>query len=274
MMVATGAFAQWAPTPGNANNIYNTNSGFIGMGTQNPLNQVVLSSDTQPFFQINTNATCGPCNPGFALSLNGTYYAYVGVAGGNGSGIGGTARGDVYVRSENHAIYFSTNAGTSPMAYFSGTDATFGGNVSVSGNIAAKYQDVAEWVPSKHALTPGTVVVLDTTAINHVEASAKSYDTRVAGVVSEKPGVILGTAAAGKEAIATTGRVRVKVDATKNPIEVGDLLVTSDRPGTAMKSMPVMIGDAPFHRPGTIIGKALEPLKSGEGEVLVLLSLQ
>jgi hypothetical protein len=29
-----------------------------------------------------------------------------------------------------------------------------------------------------------------------------------------------------------------------------------------------------MHRPGTLIGKALEPLPSGEGNILVLLSLQ
>jgi hypothetical protein len=29
-----------------------------------------------------------------------------------------------------------------------------------------------------------------------------------------------------------------------------------------------------MHRPGTLIGKALEPLSEGEGEILVLLSLQ
>jgi hypothetical protein len=34
------------------------------------------------------------------------------------------------------------------------------------------------------------------------------------------------------------------------------------------------IGGVRFHRPGTIIGKALEPLAQGTGEILVLLSLQ
>jgi len=29
-----------------------------------------------------------------------------------------------------------------------------------------------------------------------------------------------------------------------------------------------------MHRPGTLIGKALEPLEKGQGEILVLLSLQ
>jgi hypothetical protein len=64
------------------------------------------------------------------------------------------------------------------------------------------------------------------------------------------------------------------VDATRVPIRVGDLLVTSDVEGVAMKSIPVDLGGMPFHRPGTIIGKALEPLDKGSGEILVLLSLQ
>jgi len=34
------------------------------------------------------------------------------------------------------------------------------------------------------------------------------------------------------------------------------------------------VGGASFHRPGTLIGKALEPLPGGEGEILVLLTLQ
>ena len=41
-----------------------------------------------------------------------------------------------------------------------------------------------------------------------------------------------------------------------------------------MRSTPLTIGDAEMHRPGTIVGKALEPLASGEGDVLTLLTLQ
>jgi len=41
-----------------------------------------------------------------------------------------------------------------------------------------------------------------------------------------------------------------------------------------MKSAPVELGGVSPHRPGIILGKALEPLASGEGEILVLLSLQ
>jgi hypothetical protein len=148
------------------------------------------------------------------------------------------------------------------------------GDVKVSGNISAKYQDVAEWVPSSQKLQAGTVVVLDTTRTNHVLASTKAYDTGVAGVVSDSPGVILGQGGADKLKVATTGRVKVRVDATRAPIHVGDLLVTSEVEGVAMKSVPVDLGGIQIHRPGTIIGKALEPLDKGTGEILVLLSLQ
>jgi hypothetical protein len=148
------------------------------------------------------------------------------------------------------------------------------GNIIASGSIAAKYQDVAEWVPSSEQLSPGTVVVLDSTKSNQVTSSTSSYDTRVAGVVSEQPGIALGEKSENNVLVATTGRVRVKVDATKSPIHIGDLLVTSDIPGVAMKSEPLNLGGAQIHRPGTLIGKALEPLEKGKGEILVLLSLQ
>ena len=152
-------------------------------------------------------------------------------------------------------------------------NAHFVGTVTGSA-IYATYQDVAEWVPSNTDLGPGTVVVLDPSIGNGVMASGAAYDTAVAGVVSAQPGIILGVAGDDKEQIATTGRVRVRVDASRAPIRVGDLLVTSDTPGTAMRSEPMDIGGRKFHQPGTIIGKALEALEGGQGEILVLLSLQ
>lgn len=150
----------------------------------------------------------------------------------------------------------------------------FTGNLTVDGNLAAKYQDVAEWVPAARELPPGTVVTLNRSQSNFVEPSSKPYDTRVAGVISEKPGIALGERGENKVLVATTGRVRIKVDATNAPIEIGDLLVTSEKEGVAMKSMPIDVGGVDIHRPGTLIGKALEPLAKGQGEILVLLSLQ
>jgi hypothetical protein len=154
------------------------------------------------------------------------------------------------------------------------------GDVKVDGTltgatvIGAVYQDVAEWVPASEDMTPGTVVVLDPSVTNQVMPSHRAYDLTVAGVVSAQPGLILGVGSSTKEQIATTGRVKVKVDATRGAIAIGDILVTSDTPGMAMKSQPLDLGGIAIHRPGTVVGKALEPLAAGEGEILVLLSLQ
>ena len=152
-------------------------------------------------------------------------------------------------------------------------DANFSGAVTGS-NIQARYQDVAEWVEASEDLAAGTVVVLNPERNNEVMPSGRAYDTTVAGVVSLQPGLILGESGPSKEQIATTGRVKVRVDATRGAVRIGDLLVTSDVRGTAMRSEPMDVNGRSFHQPGTIIGKALEPLKEGVGEILVLLSLQ
>jgi hypothetical protein len=186
-----------------------------------------------------------------------------------------------YQSGANDSNYFAGNmiiggtAGAVPAGnalYVTG-DANFVGTVTGT-NIRANYQDVAEWVPATTPLTPGTVVILNRARDNEVMASTTAYDTAVAGVVSAQPGLSLGVEGAGKEQIATTGRVRVRVDARTAPVHVGDLLVTSDMPGMAMRSEPLTISGRSFHQPGTIIGKALQPLPGGVGEILVLLSMQ
>ena len=140
--------------------------------------------------------------------------------------------------------------------------------------LGAVYQDIAEWVPASGDLEPGSVVVVSAGRTNEVTLSRTPYDTAVAGVISAQPGIVLGEASSAKELVATYGRVKVRVDASLAPISAGDLLVSSRTPGMAMKSVPLDVGGVPMHRPGTIIGKALEPLAGGTGEILVLLTLQ
>jgi len=148
------------------------------------------------------------------------------------------------------------------------------GDLVVSGNVAAKYQDVAEWVDASEDLAAGTVVVIDAEAYNRVRAASDAYDTGVAGAVSLQPGLILGESGVGRVLVAQSGRVRINVDANYGAIRPGDILVTSPTSGHAMRSTPMEIGDGAFHRPGTVLGKALEPLEEGLGEILVLLTLQ
>jgi hypothetical protein len=148
------------------------------------------------------------------------------------------------------------------------------GDVTVDGNIGAKYQDVAEWVETAAPLEPGTVVIVDPRQPNQVQPAAKAYDTRVAGAVSRQPGIVLGERRDNRAMVAQSGRVKIKADASYGAIKIGDLLVTSPTAGYAMRSRPMRVGARSMHRPGTLLGKALEALPDGKGEILVLLTLQ
>jgi hypothetical protein len=104
--------------------------------------------------------------------------------------------------------------------------------------------------------------------------SSRSYDKRVAGVISGagefRPGVILGRQEreTDRMPVALVGKVFCKVDADVSSIEVGDLLSTSDTPGHAMKASD------PSRAFGSIIGKALRPLTAGQGQISILVALQ
>src|SRR5437667_1475644 len=161
-------------------------------------------------------------------------------------------------QSANGSVGIGTSNPQAPLDVNGNLNVT--GNATVSGNIAAKYQDIAEWTSARSQLSSGTVVSLDTLRSNSVMASNKAYDTRVAGVISAQPGVILGEGGPNRVLVATTGRVKVRVNANRYPIHISDLLVTSNTTGVAMMSQPFRVHGQIMHRPGTIIGKALESL--------------
>lgn len=80
--------------------------------------------------------------------------------------------------------------------------------------------------------------------------------------------------AQNKIPLAVVGVVPVKVTAENGAIQPGDLLTTSATPGHAMKASPVNLSGIELYRPGTIIGKALEPWTAGAGVIQVLVVLQ
>lgn len=121
----------------------------------------------------------------------------------------------------------------------------------------AVYNDLAEFMPKNGELEPGDVLIWED---GGVKACEKAGDSRVMGVYSDTYGIYLG----GKEQSeienlkeyapqGLCGRVQVKA---VGPISIMDQLESSDIKGYARKSNDVV--------PGTIIGKALEPLAKGE----------
>jgi hypothetical protein len=150
----------------------------------------------------------------------------------------------------------------------------FEGDVEVTGDIRLLNADCAEDfdITGVETAEPGTVMVLGEEGA--LKPSEHAYDKRVAGVVSGaggyRPGIVLDKqlAQGNRSPIALLGKVYCKLDAGPAPVEVGDLLTTSDTPGHAMKA-----GD-PAKAFGSVIGKALRPLARGRGLIPILIALQ
>jgi hypothetical protein len=254
-------------------------SGNLGIGTTSPsaLLHVRKSQDAITGIVVDNDGTSGSSGGGQAVqfafgslgAIGGIYHYTNGVQWSMGlrawSGGGGSVE-RLTIRGENGNVGIGTSNPTAKLHV--------AGSIVADGTVTARYQDVAEWVDAEPALDAGTIVVIDKSAHNRVVAASLAYDVRVAGAVSAQPGVVLGEPGDGRALVAQSGRVRIKVDASYGAIEAGDLLVTSPTAGYAMRSEPVDIGGVTFHRPGTVLGKALEPLASGRGEILVLLTLQ
>jgi hypothetical protein len=164
--------------------------------------------------------------------------------------------------------------------------------------------DLAGFVTVSEAVGTGDVLVADTHNPGVMKVADSAADPAVVGIVSGEPGVALGAGRArvgetdsalarqveaararGDEAeanrlwsalearfhstkapVAFTGIVTCKVDASYGAVQVGDLLTTSPTRGHAM------LADRPS--PGTVLGKALEPLSSGTGLIKVLVMLR
>ncbi len=173
-----------------------------------------------------------------------------------------------------------------------GTTAVF--RVDADGNVLADQSfygaafnsgsaDVAEWVIISEAVEASDVLELDPDNPGHYRKSRGRCSQLIAGVVSTKPGFILGSDSSTLDfepwtddsglstddsaLLALVGIVPVKVTDEGGPIKPGDLLVSSSTPGYAMK----WNRDA-AHSPCGLVGKALNPLTGESGIIFVLLT--
>jgi hypothetical protein len=251
-------------------------SGNVGIGTSSPSQKLDLKGALALRATASTNAWIAYTynDNTFRLNFNGAGSDELVMDAAGNLGIGTTTPATrLHVAGDGQVTGALTVGGATTLA--GGATVTgalhASGNITADGAIAAKYQDVAEWVDAVEDLPPGTVVAADPDSVNKVRRSQRAYDPAVLGVVSTQPGILLGDEGEGKVAVAQSGRVLVQVDARTGAIKPGDLLVASDIPGVAMVSKP---GKGGFHRPGTIIGKALQGLATGRGAILVLITLQ
>jgi hypothetical protein len=179
----------------------------------------------------------------------------------------------------NEGLYASTASITRPAGKFvcpSGgvaIDASFGlakvKTLQILGGA-----DLAERFDAPPDAEPGTVMAIDAASPGRLEVADTPYCRTVAGVVSGANGLDAGVELGkgekreGTVAVALTGRVWVKCDATRRAIHAGDLLTTADRAGYAMAV------EDHDRAQGAILGKAMSSLETGTGMVLALVSLQ
>lgn len=141
-------------------------------------------------------------------------------------------------------------------------------------NCGADYAESVGVTGDRTKYEPGDLLVIDPDTPGKFLKSDQPYSTLVAGIYSTKPGFVgrLEPATAETKAtevpMAMVGRVPSKVSAENGPIRVGDLLVSSSTVGYAMK------GTDRTRMLGAVIGKALAPLDSGTGVIMVLVTLQ
>jgi len=126
---------------------------------------------------------------------------------------------------------------------------------------------------AKSLYAAGDVLVIDDTSNRRLTRTTKPYSTLVAGIYSTKPGVLaspykMDQTPQSNVPLALVGVVPCKVTTENGGIKVGDLLVTSHKPGYAMKGTDRNL------MAGAIVGKALEPLAKGNGVIQVLVTLQ
>jgi hypothetical protein len=205
------------------------------------------------------------------LSNYGVYghsQAGTGVAGysNGGNGVVGQSAAGVagYFQSDSAVLQDVIQASALSGLVFKVTNA---GDVIVHGTFFSNSVDYADRLPAETGIEAADVVVIGADGV--LRRSSRANETDVAGVYSTRPGMVGRQEEETRPTIpvALAGVIPVKAVVENGAIHPGDLLVSSSSPGRAMR--------APSDpRPGTVIGKAMQPLENGEGQIRMLVMLR
>ncbi|MES9838706.1 MAG: hypothetical protein ABW144_19825 [Candidatus Thiodiazotropha sp.] len=198
-------------------------------------------------------------NNGLKLSKSGNKYLNLRYDGQGGEIL-------VYDRNNTRRLFIGpADSGKFCLAIFEKGSSTFKTQFCDGADIAEVVRPVAgEW------LEPGMVVeIASTDATGLLARPTNQYaSTRVIGVVSGAGGLhpavtLNSTGVVGEVPVAIGGTVYTKADASGGPIQPGDLLVSSSKPGHATRIDP---GRAPV---GAVIGRAIDRLPEGMGLIRI-----
>jgi hypothetical protein len=254
------------------NGVLGRNDSTSPRGNQNPVGSGVCGSSTVPdgsgVLGVHPAGGHGVIGTGgFGLTGIGSRAGVWGQA--SGGGWAGLFNGPV--RIEGDCQLASATFGE--LVSFA-KDLNVTGNVAVTGDVQLANKDVAERFEVETAADcePGTVMVLGGSGA--LTPCTRRYDRRAVGVISGagtlRPAITLGEdgGTGPTVKIALVGTACCRIDADIAPIDVGDLITTSDTPGHGMRA------DDPAKSFGAIIGKALAPLEKGRALIPILLALQ
>jgi len=125
----------------------------------------------------------------------------------------------------------------------------------------ARLPSGAVLLPVSGAVEVGDLLTLDPDHPSNLRVATTMAEPRVVGLAVLPPSP--GADGTSEVAVLGFGFATIKVDAGYGAIVEGDLLTSSATPGHAMLALTA--------EPGTIVGKALEPLDVGTGTIRVLL---
>lgn len=233
-----------------------TGSFILGNGSQlTGIDATSIQSGTSNVRVVSSggNVTAGIGGTSNVLVISTTGVFVTGVASASGNITGGN---------------LSVSTGTVSVGNIVNTNANGVGNIGSSSlyyntvfakATSAQYADVAEKYVADRPYSPGTVLEIGGPA--ELQATTTYASTRIAGVVSTTPALLMNSSERDPNAVelALLGRVPCRVTGT---VHRGDLLTSSDRPGVATALL------AKDYEPGCVIGKALEG-HAGAGEATI-----
>jgi hypothetical protein len=126
-------------------------------------------------------------------------------------------------------------------------------------NLAQTQPAVGRLFPVAEPVEAGDLLALDPERPGKLVRATAAQDPGIVGIAAEAPLEIDGEM---RVALVETNYAVVKADAGYGEIRPGDLLTSSFTTGHAMRATEIV--------PGTVIGKALEPLETGTGLITVL----